>query len=530
MGCGQSRPTPTASEQIDVTTLIRVSGAVPGATGTTLERLDLAFARRESDMCSKITPADALEEDIAHASPGRDKPNVPSPRRRRRISPVIDEFTDTFHGYMENRDHPFLGEDRLRRLFQLIDADQSGTLDISEVQDFWKRMGWSHSENSIKLMFNLADSDHSGAIDYQEFSTFFRHLGSAEELRHDPEHDDWVPPSQRKNVPPRGRIWPPRTRPIRDYSVTYLVGNTSRVKCISVDPSRAFYSSCARDDRVMRVYDLNTGELLRALDRHRDTIVAVAMSPDCKHLATASRDGLMILWDSCSAVAIEHMEHPGVVTCCAFSPGDGKCLFSGCQDGVVRRFQVSKGKLTAFSEKLGKGVIVCVMPNDKIVAASLSREKSVHLLDPRTLRPRWQLQGHESMVWSVGSSEEGKYLMSTCEQFVKVWEATTLRLLTSFPVRYRGQDVSTTLDSRGATAPAAPDARWTVACYCPMDWSHIICAVCSDRSLYFYNTRTANCILQIALRWPVYCISPAQDHPVLCVGDESGNVARITLR
>eukprot|EP00662_Eupelagonemidae_sp_cell21_P002927 gene2927-16917_t len=74
---------------------------------------------------------------------------------------------------------------------------------------------------------------------------------------------------------------------------------------------------------------------------------------------------------------------------------------------------------------------------DKIIAVALSREKAVQLLDAKTLRCRWVLRGHATMVWSVGSSADSKHIMSACEQFIKVWEASTLKLLQCFPVHTR---------------------------------------------------------------------------------------------
>ena len=39
----------------------------------------------------------------------------------------------------------------------------------------------------------------------------------------------------------------------------------------------------------------------------------------------------------------------GVVTCCAFSP-EGKCVVSGCQDNLARRWNIATGRLAATSD------------------------------------------------------------------------------------------------------------------------------------------------------------------------------------
>eukprot|EP00662_Eupelagonemidae_sp_cell21_P056276 gene56275-53222_t len=99
-----------------------------------------------------------------------------------------------------------------------------------------------------------------------------------------------------------------------------------------------------------------------------DTIVCVALSPDKKHMATASRDGMLILWDSQSGLVIEQLDHPGIVTSCTFSPDEGRYVVSGCQDSICRKYQVIKGQLVHESEKLGRGVVVAIAFAAKVVA------------------------------------------------------------------------------------------------------------------------------------------------------------------
>eukprot|EP00756_Hemistasia_phaeocysticola_P011562 Hpha_TRINITY_DN15131_c1_g1::TRINITY_DN15131_c1_g1_i1::g.128153::m.128153 len=465
-------------------------------------------------------------------------------RRRRRISSMLGEFNDALNGYMENRDHPFLGEDRLRHLFHVMDADRSGSLDIPEVQAFWKRMGWSHSLNALSTMFNLADTNGSGRIEYDEFAKFFRRLGSIDELAHNPAFDDWIPGAAEEKKLPRGRTWPPGTRPLLRYDVVYHRGQTTRVKCLSVDPTRNYYASCGRDDLIAKLYDLKTGEEMRTFASHHDTVVCIAISSDRKHIATGSRDGLMILWDVISGVVVEQLDHPAVVTSCAFAPDD-KFLFSGCLDGVVRKWTVNRARLVTQSEKLGRGVVVTMVHLGKMLAVSLSREKAVQLLDPRSVKCRWVLKGHSTMVSSVGGSNDGRRVMTACEQFVRVWDSSSLALLRCFPVssreRFCTPAVAIHEPSAASENPLQASGKWAererqqespkwiAACFQPGDFNHYLCASCSDRGLYFYNTTIGSCILVIPTRWPVYCLSSHAESQSLCVGDEQGNIGVIKL-
>eukprot|EP01065_Artemidia_motanka_P050011 TRINITY_DN8456_c0_g4_i1.p1 TRINITY_DN8456_c0_g4~~TRINITY_DN8456_c0_g4_i1.p1 ORF type:complete len:555 (+),score=69.11 TRINITY_DN8456_c0_g4_i1:331-1995(+) len=554
MGCGASRH---ASVECDSTITIEVA---PGGHASP-RALELLEKHRQKNSAGSGCLGNPLEADLdqeALQKPG--SPVLAAPRRRR-ISAVIGEFADTLQGYLENRDHPFLGEDRLRRLFQLIDADQSGTLSTAEVQAFWKKMGWFYSPNSIKTMFQLADKDGSGGIDYQEFATFFRKLGGVDELRPDPENDEWVRPQDRmkRKVRPRGRVWPAGTRPLVSYTQRFHLGQPSRVKCLAVDSSRPMYVACSRGDPCLKLYDLKTGALDRHFSSHNDTIVCVALSPDKKFLATGSRDGLMILWDSVSGIVVEQMDHPAVVSSVAFSPYDGRFIVSGCQDSICRKWGSAKGRLLVQSEKLGRGVCVSAVYTDKVIAVSLSREKSVQLLDTRTLRCRWVLRGFSTMVWTVTASVDFRHLLTVCEQFVKVWDTQSLRLRHCMPVDSRVEGAkaladftatesnelskssslsksdSLVLETEGGWAKPQRDSRvrssrWITACFLPGDFSHILCASCSDEHLYFVQSNTGVPVLSIAMRSPVYCLSSTAEDNVLCTGDEIGNICVISFR
>eukprot|EP00662_Eupelagonemidae_sp_cell21_P029009 gene29009-5717_t len=132
-------------------------------------------------------------------------------------------------------------------------------------------------------------------------------------LEADPDNEDWVPMSERKKEPPKGKVWEPRTRPIRNYA-RHQLGHPSRVKCLAVDPTRALCVcrlAPALHDRVPALCNLKTGVEHRTFTSHQDTVVSVALSPDRKHLMNGCRDGMLILWDSVSGVLIEQLDHPG---------------------------------------------------------------------------------------------------------------------------------------------------------------------------------------------------------------------------
>eukprot|EP00581_Thalassiosira_minuscula_P006568 CAMPEP_0183742150 /NCGR_PEP_ID=MMETSP0737-20130205/64047_1 /TAXON_ID=385413 /ORGANISM="Thalassiosira miniscula, Strain CCMP1093" /LENGTH=390 /DNA_ID=CAMNT_0025977685 /DNA_START=266 /DNA_END=1435 /DNA_ORIENTATION=- len=71
--------------------------------------------------------------------------------------------------------------EHLRERFSDIDVDNSGSLDRSEIYDFFQKMGWELTDSTIDDLLNKFDSDSDGNISLDEFESMMY------ELQHMPE-------------------------------------------------------------------------------------------------------------------------------------------------------------------------------------------------------------------------------------------------------------------------------------------------------------------------------------------------------
>jgi len=120
-------------------------------------------------------------------------------------------------------------------------------------------------------------------------------------------------------------------------------GHTGPVLAVAVSPDRRLLASGGMD-RTIRLWDLAAGSQLRVLGRHALEVTALAFSPDGKFLASTSPDTTIVLWEVARGEEVRTMNrrsrHPSAV---AFSP-DGQTLAAGSDDGVLLRWDVASGK------------------------------------------------------------------------------------------------------------------------------------------------------------------------------------------
>ncbi|MEG4804114.1 NB-ARC domain-containing protein [Microcoleus sp. ARI1-B5] len=222
-----------------------------------------------------------------------------------------------------------------------------------------------------------------------------------------------------------------------------LQGHTNWVLCIKFSPDGTILAS-GSDDSSVKLWDVCTGRGAYTLPGHTGWVRCVDFSPDGKLLASSSDDRTIKLWDvdRCESGSDEYRAdrlsgsiwktlegHTNGVWSVAFSP-DGTLLASGSVDRTVKLWNVRTGAIVRTLEGHSNWVRCVAFSPDGTLLASASYDSSVKLWDVGTGQVVRTLQGHTSGVWSVDFSPDGTLIASgSYDRTIKLWDVSTGELL-----------------------------------------------------------------------------------------------------
>ncbi|KAJ3305677.1 general transcription repressor [Blyttiomyces sp. JEL0837] len=171
------------------------------------------------------------------------------------------------------------------------------------------------------------------------------------------------------------------------------------IRSVSFSPDRCFLATGA-EDRLIRVWDLRTGQIRHQLKGHQQDIYSLDWSRNGARIVSGSGDRSCRVWEAesgrCLMVLLNDDDRNGNVDGGAGAGGQGK------DSGVTS---------------------VAIHPLDFNCLATGSLDRMVRIWDLRNGRLLERFEGHRDSVYSVAFSPDGRSLVSgSLDKTLKVWD------------------------------------------------------------------------------------------------------------
>jgi WD40 repeat protein len=178
------------------------------------------------------------------------------------------------------------------------------------------------------------------------------------------------------------------------------------------------------EERVVRLWNTETGELERALTRHGDIVTAVAFDPSNEQVASASLDRSVRIWDLRENREVKSFAgHVDAVRALSFD-ASGDRLASGAADHTVKLWSTREDP--ASTELTGHRFVpgcVAWSPDGRKLATG-GDDNSIRVWDRETGLCAFAIYGHSDPVVDIAWTRDGSEIISaSLDRYLAAWDA-----------------------------------------------------------------------------------------------------------
>lgn len=227
----------------------------------------------------------------------------------------------------------------------------------------------------------------------------------------------------------------------------YHVGDSSVSTCnlfVTPDSRRAVYNECGAN-RVVRMIDLKTGDMIGTLRDIEDKIIGLNLSAEGRLFYSTDANNVQMI-DLVKGIVLKRfIGHKNDINSLAVTP-DGRMAITGSgsntnDDNSVRTWDIVRGEIVAELASLANNVSqVTVSPDGRRIIAGggghlayFVGDNTIRIWDTKSSRLVHTLSGHEHIVHKIRVTPDANYVItSSFDDTIRVWNLATGECLALF--------------------------------------------------------------------------------------------------
>jgi WD40 repeat protein len=202
--------------------------------------------------------------------------------------------------------------------------------------------------------------------------------------------------------------------------VRQFPGATAGVNAVTMAPNGNLVVSGTADGCLL-LWNAADTKLLGQKVAHSGGVTGLAFHPQNTQLLSAGKDGSLKLWPLPPVLA-RSLNHPAAVLAAA-ATADGKRLFTGSDDKILRSWDLSKDQVDRQFTGHTAPITAIACSADGQMLASGSADKSIRFWDLAAGKEKVAVNAHTGTVTSLSLHPNGQQLLSASEDGnIKIWQ------------------------------------------------------------------------------------------------------------